>query len=190
MLGSDAMTEKERRLTEAVRRESGRLRNFIRARVPNEADVEDLLRDVVSELVAYDALIEPVRQVGAWLFRVARNRLVDRYRRQEPQTLPLAPGDDADRPGVFLEEWLPSPDAGPEAAFARGLLLDELAAALEELAPEQRDVFVAHQLEGRSFKELARETGLSVNTLLARKHYAVRHLRNRLRAIYEDYVNS
>lgn len=182
------MERSERQLTEAVQRESGRLRSFIRARVPNDADVEDLLQDIVSDLLEHNALIEPVRQVGAWLFRVARNRIVDRHRRRPPTTLRIGSGDEEAPPGVFLEEWLPSPDEGPEAAYARGILLDELAAALDELAPEQRAVFVAHELEGRSFRELADQWGESVNTLLSRKHYAVRKLRDRLRAIYKEYV--
>lgn len=188
MLGSEAMTRKDRRLSEAVKREGGRLRNFIRARVPNEADVEDVLQDVFSEFVEADALMEPVRQVSAWLFRVARNRIIDRFRKKRPDTLPIEASTDDEARGVFLEDWLPSPDAGPEAVFARGILLEELYSALDELPPEQREVFVAHELEGRGFKELSNLTGLSVNTLLSRKRYAILQLRERLRDIYLEYV--
>jgi RNA polymerase sigma factor (sigma-70 family) len=188
MLSSEAMTRRERRLSEAILRESGRLRRFIRARVANEADADDVLQDVFAEFVEFDALLEPVRQVSAWLYRVARNRIIDRYRRQRPETVPIDADADEPMPGSFLEAWLPSPDAGPEAAYARGILLEELLAALTELPPDQRDVFVAHELEGRSFRELANETGLGVNTLLARKHQAVLKLRDRLQSIYLEYV--
>ena len=127
----------------------------------------------------------PIEQVGAWLFRVARNRIIDRFRKKREVQLPEMPGDEDD--GHWLEEVLPSPDAGPEAAYARGVLLEELLAALEELPKEQRDVFIAHELDGRSFKELAAESGVSVNTLLARKRYAVLHLRARLQTIYDEF---
>jgi RNA polymerase sigma factor (sigma-70 family) len=189
MLSAEAMSERERRLTEAVRRESGRLRAFIRARVANEADAEDVLQDVFSALVEADAVVEPVRQVTAWLFRVARNRIIDRFRRQRPQALRVAAGEEEAAPDVVLEAWLPSPQSGPEAAYARGILLDELTEALDELPAGQREVFVAHELEGRSFKELAAETGLNVNTLLSRKRYAVLFLRERLRDIFLEYAN-
>ncbi len=190
MLSAEALAMRERRLSEVFGRESARPRNFLRARLPNEADVEDLLQDVFADLVEADALVEPVRQVSAWLFRVARNRLIDRFRKKRPKTVPIGTSAEEEAEGVFLEEWLPSPGAGPEAAFARGILLEELFAALDELPPEQREIFVAHELEGRSFKELANQTGLSVNTLLSRKRYAVMQLRERLRDIYLEFATN
>jgi RNA polymerase sigma factor (sigma-70 family) len=183
------MTAKQEQDISAVfRRERGRLRNFIRKRVANESDAEDILQEVFSELVESYWLMRPVEQVGAWLFRVARNRITDLFRKSktEPRGIELPRAEDDDGLGG-LEELLPSPAMGPEAAYARGVLLDELEAALEELPASQREVFVAHALEGRSFKELAGETGVSVNTLLSRKHYAVLFLRERLQAIYDDY---
>ncbi len=190
MLSTGATMEREQRLAETVARERGRLRNFIRSRVANEADVEDVLQDVFSELVEADALMEPVRQVSAWLFRVARNRIIDRFRKQRAEPVRMEATDEDGAAVRLLEDWLPSADAGPEAAYARAVLLEQLDAALDELPPEQQQVFVAHELEGRSFKELSQQTGLSVSTLLSRKHYAVLHLRERLRAIYREFVTA
>lgn len=175
------------RITDIVQREQGRLRNFIRKRVPDRRDAEDILQEVFYELVEAYSLMKPVEQVGAWLFRVARNRIVDFFRKQRPADLPKgARSDEGDE--LTLEELLPSPDAGPEAVYARRLLWKELEAALEELPDEQREVFVAHEVEGRSFRELAAETGLSVNTLLSRKRYAVLHLRKRLSEINDELI--
>jgi RNA polymerase sigma factor (sigma-70 family) len=184
------MNEQDRRIAETIEREQGRLRNFIRTRVPDRRDVEDVLQDVFFELVEAYRLMKPIEEVGAWLFRVARNRIIDRFRKKKPEppnVAPSNPDDEGDGHASSLEELLPSPDAGPEAAYARGVLLDELDAALDELTEEQRFVFVAHELEGRSFRELASETGVSVNTLLSRKHYAVLHLRRRLKNIYDEF---
>lgn len=181
--------EQDRRISQVFDREQGRLRSFIRKRVPDEDDAEDVLQDVFYELVEAYRLMKPVEQVGAWLFRVARNRITDLFRRRKPEPLPDGPMAAAeDGEPLSLEDLLPSPDAGPEAAYARGVLLEELDAALEELPEGQREAFVAHELEGRSFKELAAETGLSVNTLLSRKHYAVLHLRRRLQRIHEEFT--
>lgn len=181
------MDEQDRRIAETIEREQGRLRNFIRKRVPDRWDVEDVLQDVFFELVEAYRLMKPIEQVGAWLFRVARNRIIDRFRKKSPPSSP-APFPDAAAGEIgSLEDLLPSPDAGPEAVYARSVLLDELEAALDELSTEQRFVFVAHELEGKSFRELAAETGVPVNTLLSRKHYAVLHLRRRLRNIYEEF---
>lgn len=188
-LTMDRMTaEQDQRISEAVERERVRLRNFIRRRVPDAGDAEDILQDVFFELVAAYRLMKPIEQVGAWLFRVARNRITDLFRKRRPEALvkePVEVGDDGER--RTLEELLPSPDAGPEAAYARTVLLDELEDALEELPEEQREVFIAHEIGGLSFKELAAKSGLSVNTLLSRKHYAVIHLRERLREIYDEF---
>jgi RNA polymerase sigma factor (sigma-70 family) len=180
--------EQDQRISETVERERGRLRNFIRRRVRDEADAEDILQDVFYELVETYRLLKPVEQMGAWLFRVARNRIIDLFRKRKPETLEseLA-GTASDGQSLTLEDLLPSPDEGPEAAYARRLLLDELDAALDELPEEQREVFVSHEIEGRSFKELAAESGVSVNTLLSRKHYAVLHLRERLDEIYDEF---
>ena len=187
-----AMSEQDRRIAETIEREQDRLRNFIRKRVPDRRDVEDVLQDVFFELVEAQRLMKPIEQVGAWLFRVARNRIIDRFRKKRPEsssvTRPI-PDSEEDGGGDIgsLEDLLPSAEAGPEAAYARGVLLEALDAALEELPEEQRFVFVAHELEGRSFRELAAETGVSVNTLLSRKHYAVLHLRRRLQNIYDEF---
>jgi RNA polymerase sigma factor (sigma-70 family) len=188
-LNAVSMTvEQDRRISETVEKEQSRLRNFIRRRVADEGDAEDILQDVFYELVEAYRLMKPVEQVTAWLYRVARNRIIDRFRRKKPvasSNEPLAISDDGET--LTLETLLPSPDAGPDAAYARSVLLDELDAALDELPEEQREVFVAHEVEGVSFKEMAAQSGLSVNTLILRKHYAVLHLRERLRTIYEEF---
>ena len=184
------MAEQDQRISETIAREKTRLRNFIRKRVADQADAEDILQQVFYELVETYRLMKPIEQVGAWLFRVARNRITDLFRKKKPELLMNEPAGTEDGEVLTLEELLPSPDAGPEAAYARTLLLDELEDALEELPEEQREVFLAHEIEGRSFKELAVETGLSVNTLLSRKHYAVLHLRERLRAVYDEFTKA
>jgi RNA polymerase sigma factor (sigma-70 family) len=173
------------RIADVVRRERRRLFHFIRERVGDEGDAEDILQDVFYELTEAYRLMKPVEQAGAWLYRVARNRIVDRFRKKTPVS--FAEAGSAYGEEARFEELLPSPDAGPEAAYARSVLLEELEAALEELPEEQRDVFVAHEMEGRSFKQIAERTGLSVNTLLSRKRYAVLRLRRRLQAIYDEF---
>jgi RNA polymerase sigma factor (sigma-70 family) len=185
----DAMAEQDFRLAEVFAQERARLRNFIRSRVSNEADAEDLLQDVFVELVAAERLMQPLQQVGAWLFRVARNRIIDRRRKQTTRGTqhPHQAASDSGE-SLELEDLLPSGDMGPDAAYARDVLLEQLDAALDELPAEQRSVFVAHELEGRSFHELAAELGVPENTLLSRKHYAVNHLRRRLQAIYREFV--
>jgi len=179
------------RLTEAIGRERGRLRNFIRRRVDDESEAEDILQDVFYELIEAYRLMKPIEQVGAWLFRVARNRIIDRFRKKKPEPFAAArdPETGVEDSSLLLEEFLPSPDAGPEAEYARSILLEELDAALEELPEEQREIFVAHEIEGRSFKEISAETGVGVNTLLSRKHHAVLHLRRRLKSIYQEYLS-
>ncbi len=183
------MTDQDKKIAEAVQRERPRLRGFIRRRVADEGDAEDILQEVFYELVEAYRLMKPVDQVGAWLFQVARNRITDLFRQRRPQAAPRESARTALREGSFLLEALPSPDGGPEADYARGVLLEELDAALEELPAKQRDVFIAHEIEGRSFKEISAETGVSVNTLLSRKHHAVLHLRQRLRGIYDELGN-
>jgi RNA polymerase sigma factor (sigma-70 family) len=183
-----AATDQNRRMSETIAREQARLRQFIRKRVPDEGDAEDIFQEVFYELVVAYRLMKPVEQVGAWLFRVARNRIVDLFRSKRPAALRndsmLAAEDgEANR----WEDLLPSPDAGPEAAYARSVLLEELDAALDDLPEEQREVFVAHEIEGRSFKELSETTGTGVNTLLSRKRYAVLGLQRRLQAIYSEF---
>lgn len=184
------MSESEREITEIVARERGRLKNFICKWVVDESDVEDILQDVFFELVEAQNLMTPIRQVGAWMYRVARNRMTDLFRRRRAEALRQTPFQKfPSEEALSWEEWLPSGEDGPEAAYARRILLEELDAALESLPSEQRQVFIAHELEGRSFKELAEESGVPLNTLLSRKHYAVLHLRKHLKAIYEEYVH-
>jgi RNA polymerase sigma factor (sigma-70 family) len=181
--------DQERRINEAIQQERPRLRNFIRRRVADEGDAEDILQDVFYELIQAYRMMKPIEQVGAWLYRVARNRIIDVFRRARPQQSLADPVINEDGGSdLTLEDLLPSPDEGPEAAFAHAVLVDELAAAIEELPPDQRLVFVAHEVEGRSFKELAAETGVSVNTLLSRKRYAVMHLRKRLQSIHDEFI--
>jgi RNA polymerase sigma factor (sigma-70 family) len=179
------MAEQDKRIAETVTRERGRLGNFIRRRVPDASEAEDILQDVFYEFVEAYRLPESIEQVGAWLFRVARNRIIDRFRKRKEEQLPEVFGEDGE--GIWLDEVLPSADAGPEAAFARSVLLEELYAALDELPEVQRAVFIAHELDGRSFSELAEESGVRVNTLLARKRYAVLHLRAKLKDIYDEF---
>jgi len=179
------MMERDKRITEAVRRERGRIRSFIRQRVPDVNEAEDLVQDVFFEFVEAYRLPEPIEQVGAWLFRVARNRIIDRFRKKREEPLPVL--EDGTDEGHWLDNVLPSSHAGPEAEYARSVLLEEIYAALSELPEEQRAVFIAHELDGRSFKELAAESGATLNTLLARKRYAVLHLRQRLQSIYDEF---
>jgi RNA polymerase sigma factor (sigma-70 family) len=183
------MTEQDRQISEIIAQERSRLRNFIRRRVPDPSDAEDIVQEVFYELVEANRLLMPIEHVTAWLFRVARNRVTDLFRKQKPEAFSDAAIDEN---GELLpiEDLLPSPDAGPEALYVRNVLLDELELALDELPEEQRDVFVAHELEGRSFKEMAAETGLSVNTLLSRKRYAVLQLRERLQSIYDEFTKA
>jgi RNA polymerase sigma factor (sigma-70 family) len=176
-------------LSDLITRERSRLLNFIRKRVDDEGDAEDILQDVFYELTEAYRLMKPIEQAGAWLYRVARNRIIDRFRKKKPESV-NGGADNEGEESLRLEEMLPSTGAGPDAVYARSILLDELDAALDELPDEQRDVFVAHEVDGRSFKQLAAETGLSINTLLSRKHYAVIHLRRRLQAIYEQFLTT
>jgi RNA polymerase sigma factor (sigma-70 family) len=186
-----AMAEQDQRVFEAIDREQPRLRNFIRSRVADREDAEDVLQDVFYELVEAYRMMKPVEQVTAWLFTVARNRITDLFRRKNREALRNEPATITEEGETLpLEEWLPSPDAGPDAAYARRVLLEELDAALDELPDEQREVFIAHELMGYSFKEIAAETGLGVNTLLSRKHYAVLHLRERLQAIHDEFLKA
>ncbi len=178
--------DQDRRITEVVERERSRLRRFIGRHVPDPRDADDILQDVFYELVEANRLLMPIEHVTGWLFRVARNRITDLFRRKQPVSLSETASGEGEE--LRLEELLPSPDAGPEALYARGVLLDELEMALDELPDEQREVFVAHELEGRSFKEMAAETGVSVNTLLSRKRYAVLHLRERLQRVYDEFT--
>lgn len=182
--------EQDERIAEVVTREQSRLRSFIRRRVSDPRDAEDILQDVFYELVEANRLLMPIHHVTGWLFRVARNRITDLFRKRTPERFSDAAVTHEDDDLLRLEDLLPSPDAGPEALYERHMLLDQLESAIGELPPEQREVFVAHELEGRSFKEMAAETGVSVNTLLSRKRYAVLHLRERLKSIYDELRES
>jgi RNA polymerase sigma factor (sigma-70 family) len=181
------MVQQDQQISEAIERERPRLRNFIRRRVADRSDAEDILQEVFSELVEAYRMMKPLEQVTAWLFRVARNRITDLFRskKREASREPAVTTEDGET--LQWEDLLPSPDAGPESAYARTVLLEEMDAALDELPEVQREVFVAHEFLGYSFKELAEQTGVSVNTLLSRKHYAVLHLRERLQSIYDDF---
>jgi RNA polymerase sigma factor (sigma-70 family) len=183
------MAQQDQRISEAINREHARLRNFIRSRVADQGDAEDILQDVFYELVEAYRMMKPVEQVTGWLFRVARNRITDLFRRKNREAQRTGPATPTEVSEALLSgDLLPPPDAGPEAAYARSVLLEELDDALDELPEEQREVFIAHELMGYSFKELAAQSGVSVNTLLSRKHYAVLHLRQRLQAIYDDFT--
>jgi RNA polymerase sigma factor (sigma-70 family) len=185
-----SMTERDRQISEIIAEQRSRLRNFIRRRVPDPRDAEDILQDVFYELVEANRLLMPIEHVTGWLIRVARNRITDLFRQKKPEsfsdTAVAHEGDEL----LQLEDLLPSPDAGPEALYARHALLEELELAVDDLPEEQRKVFVAHELEGRSFKEIAAETGVSINTLLSRKRYAVLHLRERLQRIYDEFTKA
>jgi len=185
------MANQDERISEAIDREQPRLRNFIRRRVADREDAEDILQDVFYELIEAYRLMKPVEQLTAWMFRVARNRITDLFRRRQREALRnAAPPVTDDGEMLQLEDLLPSPEAGPDAAYARSVLLEEMDAALDELPDEQREVFVAHELMGYSFKEQASQTGVSVNTLLSRKHYAVLFLRQRLQAIHDEFMKA
>jgi RNA polymerase sigma factor (sigma-70 family) len=175
-------------ISEVIAREQSRLRHFIRKRVADERDVEDILQEAYYELVETLGSMRPVEHIGPWLFQVARNRIIDLYRKKKPERSMNEPIEAADGGGLTeFQDLLPSPDAGPEALYARGVLLDELATALRELPEEQREVFIAQEIHGRSFKDLSAETGIAINTLISRKRYAVLHLRRLLQTIYDEY---
>ncbi len=182
--------EQDQRISEVVSREQARLRNFIRRRVPDPRDAEEILQEVFYELVEANRLLMPIEHVTGWMFRVARNRITDLFRKKKPESFSGMAVKDEDGDLLRLEDILPSPDDGPDGLYLRSMLLDELELAINELPPDQREVFVAHEIDGTSFKQMAAETGVNVNTLLARKRYAVRRLRERLQSIHEEFSNS
>jgi RNA polymerase sigma factor (sigma-70 family) len=191
LTSGSTIAEQNRQLSDVIRREQARLRQFIRARVRSDSDAEDIFQEVFYELVDAYRLTKPLEQVGAWLFRVARNRITDLFRKRDSnsaKTVEVQPSFEQD--SLRWEDLLPSPDAGPDALYVRKLLLEELDAALDELPDDQREVFIAHELEGRSFKDLSEQTGVALNTLLSRKRYAVLHLRRRLQSIQSEYGGS
>jgi RNA polymerase sigma factor (sigma-70 family) len=182
------MSDQDRRISEAIARDEPRLRNFIRRRVADPGEAEDILQDVFYELVEAYRLMKPVEQVTAWLFRVARNRIIDLFRRKKREALRITQdvfSEDGER--QLFEDLLPSPDAGPDAIYAGNILLQELEEVLDQLPAEQRDIFIAHEVMGYTFNELAEQYGVGVNTLLSRKHYAVKFLREGLREIYNEF---
>ena len=187
-----SMTEQDRHISEVIAEQRSRLRNFIRRRVPDPSDAEDIVQEVFYELVEANRLLMPIEHVTGWLFRVARNRITDLFRKRKPETFSDAAVEGEGGEVLQIEDLLPSPDAGPEALYVRSVLLDELELALDELPNDQpmsqREVFIAHELEGRSFKELSAESGVNVNTLLSRKRYAVLHLRERLQSIHDEFT--
>jgi len=174
---TEDFVEQDQRLASAFEGERRRLLALIRRRIPDQIDAEDLLQDVFCELIEAYRTMKPIAHAGAWMMQVAKNRITDLFRRGTREVQ-----DDT----RVLQDLLPSPEAGPDALYARRILLAEIEAALSELPASQRDVFLAHEVEGRSFAEISRETGVSVNTLLSRKHYAVKRLRERLHRIYEE----
>jgi RNA polymerase sigma factor (sigma-70 family) len=180
--------EQDQRISEVVKREGSRLRNFIRRRVSDPLDAEDVLQDVFYRLVEANRLLMPIDHITGWLFSVARNRITDLFRKKKPETFSDTAAEGEEGELLQIEDLLPSPDAGPEAIYVRNVLLDELELALDELPEDQREVFIAHELEGRSFKDMSAETGVSVNTLLSRKRYAVLHLREQLQSIYDEFT--
>ena len=182
--------EQDRQITDVVKQEQSRLRNFIRRRVPDPRDADDILQEVFYALIEANRLLVPIEHVTGWLFRVARNRITDLFRKKTPGSLSDAVAANNEDESLTLEDLLPSPDAGPDALYARSVLLDELEDALDELPDEQREVFVGHEIEGRSFKQMSAESGVSVNTLLSRKRYAVLHLRERLQRIYDELTEA
>ncbi len=185
------MAEQDQRMSETIRREQSRLRNFIRKHVADREDAEDILQDVFYELIEAYRMMKPIEEATAWLFRVARNRITDLFRKRQRESLRTEPPAFAENGEMLqLEDILPSPDAGPDAVYARSVLLEELDDALRQLPDEQREVFIAHEFLGYSFKELEAKTGVSVNTLLSRKHYAVRSLRQRLQAIHDELTRA
>jgi RNA polymerase sigma factor (sigma-70 family) len=186
-LSNQWMIDQDQRISEAIARDEPRLRNFIRRRVADASEAEDILQDVFYELVEAYRMMKPVEQVTAWMFRVARNRIIDLFRRKPREAARTEPESQSGGEAQTLEELLPSPDADPDSAYVRKMLLEELEDALEELPEEQREAFVGHELMGYSFKEMAEQTGVGVNTLLSRKHYAVQHLRERLQAIHDQF---
>jgi RNA polymerase sigma factor (sigma-70 family) len=182
--------EHDQQIADLIKREQSRLRNFVRKRVADPRDVEDILQDVFYKLVEANRLLMPIDHITGWLFRVARNRIIDLFRARKMESInDILAGDDEDD-DLHFEDLFPSPDAGPDAQYVRRVLLDELELAIDELPKEQRDVFVGHELEGRSFLTIAVETGLSVNTLLSRKRYAVQRLRRRLQGIYDELTKT
>ena len=180
------MSEQDRQITEVVTQQGSRLRNFIRRRVADPEDAEDILQDVFSRLVEANRLFMPIEHVTGWLYTVARNRITDLFRKKQPETFSDLELEDEDGEAMQIEDLLPSPDAGPDAEYLRTVLIEELGAAMADLPQEQREVFVAHELEGKSFKEISEATGVNVNTLLARKRYAVLRLRERLQDIHDE----
>ena len=187
-LAIDMTGEQDRQISEAVEQQRFRLRNFIRRRVADPGDAEDILQEVFFELVEAYRLMKPVEMAGAWLFQVARNRIIDRFRKKKPEALADLTFASDEGEMLSVEEFLPSADAGPEAAYIRTVLIEELETALDELPDEQRQVFIAHEIDGKSFKDLAAESGVSINTLLSRKRYAVLYLRARLQSVYEEFL--
>jgi RNA polymerase sigma factor (sigma-70 family) len=181
--------DQDRRISEVVSREQSRLRNFIRRRVPDPRDAEDILQEVFSELVEANRRLMPIDHITGWLFRVARNRITDLFRKKQPESFSDAAIESAEGEWLRIDDLLPSPDAGPDALYARHVLLEALELAVDELPKEQREVFVAHEIDGQGFKEIAARTGVNVNTLLSRKRYAVLHLRERLQTVYDDFTN-
>jgi RNA polymerase sigma factor (sigma-70 family) len=173
---------------EVVRENGKRLFDFIRHRVNEEEEAEDIYQDVMFELTNAYRMMQPIEKIAAWLYRVARNKITDKYRKKRPDLLQdkVFISDDDDH--LYLEDLLRSTEESPDKDFDQALIQQALEEALDELPKEQRDVFIQHELEGISFNEIAEATGVTVNTLLSRKRYAVLHLREKLRSLYEELI--
>jgi RNA polymerase sigma factor (sigma-70 family) len=181
-----ALMSQDRQFAAVVRRERDRLLRFIRRRIDDASEAEDILQEALMELVAAERLAQPVEQAGAWLMRVARNRIIDRFRRKRAQPLAEQASDET----RVLDELLPPADGTPETEAMRAVLMEEIEAALAALPREQREVFIAQELDGLTFRELAERSGVSINTLLSRKRYAVRQLRAHLQTVYDDWLEA
>lgn len=189
LLNEPMTADQNERIKNTVQKERRRLFDFIRKRVPKDEDAEDILQDVFYELIESYRLMQPIEQVSAWMFRVARNKITDMFRKKKPEPLTAQsnPGDEEGE-RLNLADLLPDAADGPEAVYARKVMIEAMATALEELPREQREVFVMHELEDKSFKEISAITGVQVNTLLSRKRYAVLYLRDSLREMYEEFI--
>src|ERR1035437_8513463 len=187
------MTERQNQsIQETVKKESPRLLDFIRKRIPNADDAEDILQDVFYQLVEMNRLMKPIEEVTAWLFTVARNKITDRFRKKKPESLEKQLSYRKEEEGEMLNiaDLLPSTDDSQDMKMFRSAVMEEFEDALDELPKEQREVFMFHEIDGKSFKEIAEITGDSVNTLLSRKRYAVLFLRERLRKLYDELLNN
>lgn len=179
-------------INDAVKKERGRLLKFIRSKVRSEEDAEDILQDVFYQLASNHGIVDTIENMAAWLFRVARNRIIDVYRKRKPESIDTNAAYDADEDETYffgLAKLSSDENDEPDAQYERSMVWETLTEALNELPEEQRDVFILHELENKSFQDIAEITGVPINTLLSRKRYAVLHLRKRMQGLYDDFFN-